>query len=93
MVSEQLSILLMMINIVELAIRTPPPPIVAAVSTPEAPLYSQDTSPKHSIICLYHTDSIRFRLKHKRPTNYSSSLHIKQHDIAHMSKQLVQCMQ
>ena len=47
-------IFLIMINIVNLT-RTPPPIVAAVPPLPPAPLYSQDTSPKHSIICLRRT--------------------------------------
>ena len=47
-------IFLIMINIVNLT-RTPPPIVAAVPPLPPAPLYSQDTSPKHSIICLHRT--------------------------------------
>ena len=83
-------ILQMMINIVDLA-RTPPP-IVPAVLLPPAPLYSQDTSPKHSIICLYHTTPHH---PIKYPSNASIpkllfSLNIRGQDMKQILKQIVE---
>ena len=81
-------IFLIMINIVNLT-RTPPPIVAAVPPLPPAPLYSQDTSPKHSIICLRRTI----------PSNHGSNtsipkllswLNIMQHNTTEVFKQLVQ---
>ena len=81
-------IFLIMINIVNLT-RTPPPIVAAVPPLPPAPLYSQDTSPKHSIICLRRTI----------PSNHGSNtsipkllswLDIMQHNTTEVFKQPVQ---
>ena len=77
-----------MINIVNLT-RTPPPIVAAVPPLPPAPLYSQDTSPKHSIICLRRT----FPSNHGSNTSIPkllSWLDLMQHNTSQVFKQLVQ---